>query len=189
MSPSPPSTIIDASLICDAGAVNGLVREMAQRIVHGNPNLARVTLVGIPSRGLVVSRKLREQVLLLTGHSLDSGVIDVSMHRDDLRTRRGIWPVQPTKLPAELADRTLILVDDVLFSGRTVRAAMDAISSFGRPACIRLAVLVDRGHRELPIHADYVGRELFTTHGQRVYVRFEETDHQPDAIRMDARQP
>ena len=104
------------------------------------------------------------------------------MHRDDLHTRRGMWHVQPTELPHELTGKTLILADDVLFSGRTIRAAMDAISSFGRPAKIQLAVLIDRGHRELPIRADYVGKNLPTTYNQRVFVRFRTMDNVADSV-------
>src|SRR5207249_5168652 len=107
---------------------------------------------------------------------------DVSMHRDDLRLRGKLSSVEPTQIPHELAGRTIILVDDVLFSGRTCRAAMDALASFGRPARIQYAVLIDRGHRELPIRADYVGENLPTSLQQRVYVRFKDVDGVPDSV-------
>ena len=107
------------------------------------------------------------------------------MHRDDLRIRPKLPTVVESHLPHDLAERTLILADDVLFSGRTVRAAMDAIASFGRPRRIQFAVLIDRGHRELPIRADYVGKNLPTSPTQRVYVRFQSIDHVPDSVWMD----
>jgi len=113
-----------------------------------------------------------------------AGAVDVSMHRDDLHARRRLVPVQPTRLPHELKEQTVVLVDDVLFSGRTCRAAMDALSSFGRPARVQLAALVDRGHRELPIRADYVGKNLPTSLEQRVFVRFQAVDGVADGVWM-----
>jgi len=104
------------------------------------------------------------------------------MHRDDVGTRTTLPVVRESKLPLPLESRTLVVVDDVLFTGRTARAAMDAISSFGRPARIQLAVLIDRGHRELPIRADYVGKNLPTATREQIQVRLKETDHEPDAV-------
>jgi len=104
------------------------------------------------------------------------------MHRDDLRIRQRLSVVEESHLPDNLEERTIVLVDDVLYSGRTCRAAMDALSSFGRPARIQYAVLIDRGHRELPIRADYVGKNIPTSPGERVFVRLEALDSQPDAV-------
>jgi pyrimidine operon attenuation protein / uracil phosphoribosyltransferase len=108
--------------------------------------------------------------------------VDVSMHRDDLHRRRVPPRVERTDLPMDLADKTIVLTDDVLFSGRTCRAAMETISMYGRPARIQYAVLVDRGHRELPIRADYVGKNLPTSMGQKVHVRFQAVDSIPDSV-------
>jgi pyrimidine operon attenuation protein/uracil phosphoribosyltransferase len=111
------------------------------------------------------------------------------MHRDDIYTRKHLSPVEVSHLPMEMEGRTLILVDDVAYTGRTCRAAMDAISSFGRPARIQYAVLVDRGHRELPIKADYVGKNLPTARSERVFVRFEKVDGVPDSVWVERSSP
>jgi pyrimidine operon attenuation protein / uracil phosphoribosyltransferase len=113
------------------------------------------------------------------------GAIDIAMHRDDLRLRNRLTRVQETQLPLRLEEFTLVLVDDVLYTGRTCRAAMDAISSFGRPARIQFAVLLDRGHRELPIRPDYVGKNLPTSREERVKVRLQNVDEEPDSVRVE----
>lgn len=113
------------------------------------------------------------------------GTIDVSMHRDDLRIRNTLTSIRETRLPLNLEELTVVLVDDVLYTGRTCRAAMDAISSFGRPARIQLAVLLDRGHRELPIRPDYVGKNLPTAPEERVRVRLQNVDPEPDSVRVE----
>lgn len=181
--PIPP--VPGAALILDAATIARALKRIAHEIIEGNPDLSRVALIGIPSRGVEIARRLSDLIFQFEGTRIETGVIDVSMHRDDLHTRRRIWPVQPTQLPHEFSDKTLILTDDVLYSGRTIRAAMDAISSFGRPAKIQLAVLIDRGHRELPIRADYVGKNLPTAYDQRVFVRFHNVDGATDAVWLE----
>jgi len=178
--PTPPAP--GASLLLDAAAIDRILRRIAHEIVEAHPDLGSVVLVGIPSRGVQVSRRIATHLQAIEGRAVETGIIDVSMHRDDLRLRPRLTPVEPSHLPGELDDKTLILVDDVLFSGRTCRAAMDAIASFGRPARIQYAVLIDRGHRELPIRADYVGKNIPTAMGDRVYVRFEAVDRMPDSV-------
>jgi pyrimidine operon attenuation protein/uracil phosphoribosyltransferase len=116
---------------------------------------------------------------------IETGVIDVAMHRDDVGTRPELPVVHASKLPVPLEERTVIIVDDVLFTGRTARAAMDAINSFGRPARIQLAVMIDRGHRELPIRPDYVGKNLPTQTREQIQVRLQETDNEPDAVWLE----
>ena len=182
-SPQPPSP--DASLVLDAQAIDRALRRIAHEIVERNPDLSHICIVGIPSRGIEVARRIASHIEAFEHLCPDLGVIDVSMHRDDLRIRPRLSAVAVSHLPPNLADRTLILADDVLFSGRTCRSAMDAIASFGRPRRIQLAVLIDRGHRELPIRADYVGRNLPTSATQRVYVRFQSIDQVPDSVWMD----
>ena len=181
--PQPPSP--DASLVLDSQAIDRALRRIAHEIVERNPDLSRICIVGIPSRGVEVAQRIASHIEAFEHVAPDLGVIDVSMHRDDLRIRPHLSTVAVSELPPHLAERTLILADDVLFSGRTCRAAMDAIASFGRPRRIQLAVLVDRGHRELPIRADYVGRNLPTSATQRVYVRFQSIDQVPDSVWMD----
>lgn len=178
--PAPP--VPGAALVFDAAAIERTLRRIAHEIIEGNPDLDQLALVGIPSRGVEFARRLATIIADIAGRPVETGVIDVSMHRDDLALRPRLSLVEPSRLPEGLETRTLVLVDDVLYSGRTCRAAMDAVSSFGRPARIQYAVLVDRGHRELPIRADYVGKNLPTAPGERVFVRLQGTDGQPDGV-------
>ncbi|MES2569947.1 MAG: bifunctional pyr operon transcriptional regulator/uracil phosphoribosyltransferase PyrR [Verrucomicrobiota bacterium] len=181
----PPFPPPGAILVLNAVAIERALKRIAHEIVEANPDLSRIALIGIPSRGVELSRRLADYIEQFESKRPATGVIDVSMHRDDIHTRRRIWAVQTTQLPAELTGKTLILIDDVLFSGRTCRAAMDAIASFGRPARIQYAALIDRGHRELPIRADYVGKELPTGENERVYVRLESVDQGVDSVWID----
>jgi pyrimidine operon attenuation protein/uracil phosphoribosyltransferase len=154
-----------------------LVR-IAHEIVEKNPGSNGLALVGIHTRGAVLARRLHALVGELTGSDTPLGDIDISFYRDDVEARSpGAQPVvHASHLDFELAGRTVILVDDVLFTGRTVRAAVGALFDYGRPDRVQLAVLVDRGHRELPIRPDYVGKNLPTARDERVNVRLEETD-------------
>ncbi len=183
---TPPSPALlpptGAVLVLNDAAIERILKRIAHEIVERNPDLSTVTLVGIPSRGVELARRLADYIGQFETLRPSTGIIDVSMHRDDIHTRRRLWAVEPTELPDDLSGKTLVLVDDVLFSGRTCRAAMDAISSFGRPACIQYAALIDRGHRELPIRADYVGKNLPTPLNQRVYVRLEPIDQMADSV-------
>jgi pyrimidine operon attenuation protein/uracil phosphoribosyltransferase len=180
--PTPPAP--NATLILDHAAIDRCLKRIAHEIIERNPDLTKVALIGIPSRGIEIAKRLAAYLTEFSGTQPFTGVVDVAMHRDDLHRHRLPPRVERTILPLELDDVTIILTDDVLFSGRTCRAAMDSISSFGRPARIQYAVLVDRGHRELPIRADYVGKNLPTSLGQRVHVRFETTDGVADSVWM-----
>jgi pyrimidine operon attenuation protein/uracil phosphoribosyltransferase len=155
-------------LLMDAETIRRALRRMAHEIVERNSDLAQVVLAGIPSRGNEIARRIAETILDLKQIKIPLGVVDVAMHRDDVGTRMDLPVVRASSLPLPLERKTVIIVDDVLFTGRTVRAAMDAITSFGRPAKIQLAVLIDRGHRELPIRADYVGKNFPTAENERV---------------------
>jgi len=168
--------------IMDAEAIRGALRRIAHEIIERNPDLKSVVLAGIPSRGVEIAHRTAAFIREIEKVDLETGVIDVAMHRDDVGTRAELPIVRASKLPLPLEERTVVIVDDVLFTGRTVRAAMDAISSFGRPARIQLATLIDRGHRELPIRADYVGKNLPTATREQIQVRLKETDHEPDAV-------
>jgi len=168
--------------IMDAAAIGRALRRIAHEIIERNPHLEGVVLAGIPSRGVEIASRIASFIRQTAKTDVDTGVIDVAMHRDDVGTRRELPVVHASKLPVPLEDRTVVIVDDVLYTGRTVRAAMDAINSFGRPARIQLAVLVDRGHRELPIRPDYVGKNLPTATREQIHVRLEETDNEPDAV-------
>jgi pyrimidine operon attenuation protein/uracil phosphoribosyltransferase len=171
--------------VLDTEAIRRALRRIAHEIVEGNPDLDKVVLAGIPSRGVEIATRIAGFIRDIENTEVEIGVIDVAMHRDDVGTRSELPVVRVSKLPLPLEQRTIIIVDDVLYTGRTVRAAMDAISSFGRPARIQLAVLVDRGHRELPIRPDYIGKNLPTASGEQIQVRLEETDNQPDAVWLE----
>jgi pyrimidine operon attenuation protein/uracil phosphoribosyltransferase len=168
--------------VMDGEAINRALRRIAHEIIERNPELASVILAGIPSRGVEIARRIAGIIESLGKIPIETGVIDVSMHRDDVGKRAELPRVQASRLPLPLENKTVIIVDDVFFTGRTARAAMDAISSFGRPARIQLAALIDRGHRELPIRVDYVGKNLPTAAGERVRLRLENVDGEPDAI-------
>ncbi|MDQ6808155.1 MAG: bifunctional pyr operon transcriptional regulator/uracil phosphoribosyltransferase PyrR, partial [Verrucomicrobiota bacterium] len=170
-SPHPP-----AAPILDAGAIRRALRRIAHEIIERNPDLGSIILAGIPSRGGELARRIAAYVGEIENAEIATGVIDVAMHRDDVGTRAHLPIVQESRLPLPLENRTVIIVDDVLFTGRTCRAALDAISSFGRPARVQLAVLIDRGHRELPIRADYVGKNLPTALADKVRVRLDDLD-------------
>jgi pyrimidine operon attenuation protein/uracil phosphoribosyltransferase len=182
--PSPAAPAPGATVVLDQAAIARCLKRIAHEIIERNPDLAKVALIGIPSRGTEIAKRLAAYIAEFSGTQPFAGVVDVAMHRDDLHRHRLPPRVERTILPHKLEDLTIVLTDDVLFSGRTCRAAMDSISSFGRPARIQYAALVDRGHRELPIRADYVGKNLPTAHGQRVHVRFEATDRIPDSVWM-----
>ncbi len=171
--------------VMDAEAIRRALRRVAHEIIERNPQLEKVVLAGIPSRGVEIARRIASLVQQIEKIDIETGIIDVAMHRDDVGTRRELPVVRASKLPLPLEGRTVVIVDDVLYTGRTVRAAMDAISSFGRPARIQLAVLIDRGHRELPIRPDYVGKNLPTATGEQIQVRLQETDNEPDAVWLE----
>src|SRR5215467_5471723 len=171
--------------IMDAAAIGRALGRIAHEIIERNPHLEGVVLAGIPSRGVEIARRIASLIRQADKADVDTGVIDVAMHRDDVGTRRELPVVHASKLPLPLEDRTVVIVDDVLYTGRTARAAMDAINSFGRPARIQLAVLVDRGHRELPIRPDYVGKNLPTATREQIQVRLQETDKEPDAVYLE----
>lgn len=163
------------SVILDAGAIGRALTRIAHEIAERNELSADVVLVGIPAGGDVLARRLGDILFGIWKHPVPVGSLDVSMHRDDL-DRRAAPQVHPTVMPFDVNGKTVVLVDDVLFSGRTTRAAMDALNDFGRPRKIQLAVLVDRGHRELPIKADFIGKNVPTAPDEKIHVRIGEKD-------------
>ena len=172
-------------LIMDGEAIARALRRIAHEILEHNSGPAKFALVGIPSRGVELARRLAAIIGDIEGKRPEVGTIDVAMHRDDLRLRNSLKSVQETRLPLHLEEFTVILVDDVLYTGRTCRAAMDAISSFGRPERTQFAGLLDRGHRELPIRPDYIGKNLPTSREERVKVRLQNVDAEPDSVRVE----
>ena len=167
--------------IMDADGIRRALQRIAHEIIERDPQLAQVVLAGIPSRGVEIAKRIADFIRGIEKIDIDTGIIDVAMHRDDIGTRPELPVVRASKLPVPLEERTVIIVDDVLYTGRTVRAAMDAINSFGRPAQIQLAALIDRGHRELPIRADYVGKNLPTAANEKVRVRIGSIN-EPDGV-------
>jgi pyrimidine operon attenuation protein/uracil phosphoribosyltransferase len=162
-----------ASPILDAAALQRALTRIAHEVAERNETSADVVLVGIQTGGVLLARRLATLLAGIWGHPVPIGSLDVSMHRDDLQGR--LTPnVYPTVIPFDVSARTVVLVDDVLFSGRTTRAAMDALNDFGRPKRIQLAVLIDRGHRELPIKADFVGKNVPTALTEKIRVQLAE---------------
>lgn len=171
--------------VFDASEISRALTRIAHEILESNKGADGLLLLGIPTRGVPLAQRLAQRIAAIEpGVSSDRivGSIDATMHRDDLNTGR-LRPALPTQLPESGIDgRTVVLVDDVLYSGRTVRAALDALHDYGRPQAVRLAVLVDRGHRQLPIRADFVGKNLPTSAEERVAVSLSETDDACDRV-------
>lgn len=162
--------------VMDGADISRSITRMAHEVLERNRGSESVILLGIPSRGVPLAERLSEAISQAGGAHVPVGSLDVTMYRDDLR-RNPTRAVQPTSIPERGIDgQTVILVDDVFFSGRTIRAALDALTNIGRPAAVQLAVLADRGHRELPIRADYVGKNLPTSRSERVSVLLSEVD-------------
>jgi len=163
----------ESNPVLNSAAIQRALTRIAHEIAERNETSTDVALVGIQRGGVPIAQRLCTLLSGIWGHPVSCGTLDVSMHRDDLDQR--VAPnVQPTLIPFDVNGKIVVLVDDVLFSGRTTRAAMDALNDFGRPKCIQLAVLVDRGHRELPIKADFVGKNLPTARDQNVHVNLSE---------------
>jgi pyrimidine operon attenuation protein/uracil phosphoribosyltransferase len=175
--------------VMDSEAIRKAIRRIAHEIIEQNQDLSRVVIAGIPTRGKIIAERIAAHIAEIEGVEPTLGTVDVSMHRDDLATRARVSVLEATELPLDLDGRPLVLVDDVLYTGRSCRAAMDAVASFGRPSRIQLAVLIDRGHRELPIRADFVGKNVPTAPGDRIRVRFEPLDAVPDSVTLVHQQP
>jgi pyrimidine operon attenuation protein/uracil phosphoribosyltransferase len=157
----------------DAPTLQRMLTRMAHEIAENQDQSNQVVVVGIQDSGVPLARRLAGLLEKIWGHPVPAGTLDITLHRDDLDQR--VAPqLHPTEMPCDITGRTVVLVDDVLFSGRTIRAALDALMDLGRPSGIRLAVLVDRGHRELPIRPDFVGKSISTRAGERVNVELTE---------------
>jgi pyrimidine operon attenuation protein/uracil phosphoribosyltransferase len=165
-------------VVIDADRMARTLTRIAHEIVERNQGVEQLAVVGIRTRGDVIARRLARSLFEITHEQVPTGALDITLYRDDLM-RHTVGPhplVRKTEIPFSIDDRKIVLVDDVLYTGRTVRAALDALIDFGRPKAIQLVVLVDRGHRELPIKADYVGKNLPTSLRESVRVRLQETD-------------
>ena len=177
-------------ILLDDAAVARTLSRIAHELIERNAELGNLALVGIHTRGVPIADRLRSLVAERSGVIVDTGAVDITFHRDDVLARGGNSPlhaqplVRGTELDFALAGKTVVLVDDVLYTGRTIRAAIDALLEYGRPARVQLAVLVDRGHRELPIRPDYVGKNVPTASSERVSVELTEVDGQ-DRVLLD----
>ena len=169
--------------VMDSEAIDRAITRIAHEILEANKGAANIALVGILRRGACLAEILAERIREIEGATVPVGSLDISFYRDDVAIRLNP-EVHRTDIPFAIEGRDIVLVDDVLFTGRTIRAAMDAIMDYGRPCSIQLAVLVDRGHRELPIRADYVGKNVPTSRSEKVRVELSEFD-QTDAVRIE----
>ncbi len=163
--------------VMDAAAIDRALTRIAHEVLEANKGAGNLALVGIVTRGSVVAERLAERIRDIEHVAVAVGMLDISFYRDDLATRMNP-EVHTTQIPFDVEGKDVVLVDDVLYTGRTIRAALDALMDYGRPCSVQLAVLVDRGHRELPIRADYVGKNVPTSRKERVKVMLEETDRQ-----------
>jgi len=183
-----------APLLLDDESISRTLSRIAHEIIERNDDLETVALVGIHTRGVPLAQRLRRLVEERSGETLALGQLDITFHRDDVHVRAGQAPRRPqplvrdTKLEFELEGRTVILVDDVLYTGRTIRAAIDALFEYGRPDRVQLAVLADRGHRELPIRPDYVGKNLPTSRDERIQVQLVEIDEVDRILLVSAKE-
>ncbi len=168
--------------IMDEDQIRRAVTRVAHEILERNKGLDGVYLVGIRTRGAVLAERLRQAIRNIEGRDVPCGILDINLYRDDLALVNKQPVIRETLIDFDITDKTVVLVDDVLFTGRTIRAAFDALIDLGRPACIQLAVLIDRGHRELPIRADFVGKNIPTAKGQQVRVRLSESDATQDSV-------
>jgi pyrimidine operon attenuation protein / uracil phosphoribosyltransferase len=165
-------------VVMDADRIARALTRIAHEILERNHGVSGVALVGVRSRGVPLARRIAATLGSVSGEEVPTGALDITLYRDDLM-RAAIGPqpiVRKTEIPFSIDNRTIVLVDDVLYTGRTTRAALDALIDFGRPKAIQLVVLVDRGHRELPIKADYVGKNVPTSRKESVQVRLQELD-------------
>jgi len=174
-------------VVMDADRIGRTLTRIAHEVVERNKGVGGLAIVGVRTRGVHIARRLATSLLEITGEEVPTGSLDITLYRDDLM-RHTVGPqplVRRTEIPFSIDDRKILLVDDVLYTGRTVRAALDALIDFGRPRSIQLVVLVDRGHRELPVKADYVGKNLPTSLEESVQVRLQESDGLDEVVMLE----
>ena len=171
--------------LLDGARMNRAIRRMAIETVEKNRGLDDLMIVGIRSRGVPIGERMAREIEQMEGAPVPFGILDITLYRDDLTTIAPQPVVKPSKLPESIDDKNVVLVDDVLFTGRTIRAALDALIDFGRPKRVTLAVLIDRGHRELPIHADVIGKTVPTDADEVIKVKLTETDGEDEVLIME----
>lgn len=171
--------------LADGQLFDRTITRLTHEILEKCRGSKNIGIIGIRTRGEYLARRIAKKIEDIESVIMPIGVLDVSFYRDDVRLQRKIQRVEVTDIPFEVDDRILVLVDDVIYTGRTVRAALDALIDFGRPSCIKLAVLVDRGHREMPIRADFIGRNVPTSIGEEVKVLVREVDGEDGIVLME----
>ena len=169
-------------VLMDEADITRALKRIAHEIVERNRGARDLVIVGVPTRGVPLAERIATQISQIENYHTPTGALDVTLYRDDYGTRQAI--PQSTKINFSITGKTVVLVDDVLFTGRTVRSALNALNDLGRPAAVQLAVLIDRGHRELPIRADFVGKNVPTARNENVTVRVKETDRE-DIVRVE----
>ena len=179
--------LYEKTKLMDSKALGRALTRIAHEIIERNKGTADLVLLGILSRGFPLAQRLAALVERIEGRAAPVGILDITPYRDDLSSRGVAAMHTPTELPFDVVDKVVVLVDDVLFTGRTVRAALDALIDAGRPRLIQLAVLIDRGHRELPIRADYVGKNVPTSLQEQIAVRLLEIDGADEVVILEAR--
>lgn len=168
--------------LLDSADFGRVVTRMAHEMIEKNKGIQNLALIGVRTRGEFLARRIAEKIKSIEGSMLPLGILDVSFYRDDTRAKLKQPQVQSTHIPFDITDKNIILIDDVLYTGRSVRAALDEIMDFGRPGKVELAVLIDRGHRELPIQPDYVGKVVTTAFDEEVRVKMSEQDSIDEVI-------
>jgi len=174
--------LVNKTVLLDAPAIRRALTRISHEIIEKNKGVDHIVLVGIRTRGLPLAKRIADEIEAIEGKKIPVGVLDITLYRDDLSTLSYQPIVHPTQMPVDITDKTIILVDDVLYTGRTIRAALDAVIDMGRPKTIQLAVLVDRGHRELPIRADYVGKNVPTAAREVVSVQLDSVDQAEQVV-------
>ena len=169
----------------DENDLKRTLMRISHEIIEKNPDLNQLAIVGIRTRGEIIAQRISDLISKITNVKIDNGTIDVTFYRDDFRTNFGSPQVGPSDIKFDVSDKNIILIDDVLYTGRTIRAAMDEIFSYGRPASIKLGVLVDRGHRELPIKTDFIGKNYPTSINEHIHVHIKEIDGKDEVLLME----
>lgn len=173
------------SQIIDGQGLKRTIARLSHEILEWNKGLEDVAIVGMQTRGVYLAKRIAQKLQEIEGKQVPVGILDVTLYRDDFRIRLKQPKVQVTEIPFSVDEKNIVLVDDVLYTGRTVRAALDAVMDLGRPASIQLAILIDRGHRELPIKADFIGKNIPTSTGEEISVHLQEVDGEDGVYVVD----
>jgi pyrimidine operon attenuation protein / uracil phosphoribosyltransferase len=179
----PPLTALGQKQLLGADDIRRAVARLAHEVVERNEGVEALVLVGLRTRGIPLARRVQQRIVEFEGAQIPLGELDTTLYRDDVH-QRAPRTLSPTSIPVDISDKTVVLVDDVLYTGRTIRAALDALIDLGRPRAIQLLCLIDRGHRELPIRPDYVGKNVPTSRHEKVAVHLEEVDGVDEVILM-----